>query len=99
MEIGLVVLLIVAVGGALIYIARIARHKHEQMRRAGIDQFELSRFRDARSSGEWLKLQFFGPQPKFFEALGPVLAVGVIAFVVVVVVGVAAAILLVSMWQ
>src|SRR5712692_8943568 len=92
MSASLMVLLIIAGGVALIYLARISRRNHEQVKDAGIREWDPSRLMQASTAGEWFKLHFFGPQPKFLEYVGPVLAVGVIAFVVVVLVGVGGAI-------
>jgi hypothetical protein len=69
------------------------------MKRAGIREFDASRIAQARSSGEWFKLQFLGPLPKFLQLLGPVLAAGVIAFVALVIVGGVGAIVVVRMWK
>jgi hypothetical protein len=98
MTVILVVVFVVSGGIAMIYLARYARRKHEQLRRAGIRKFDAARIVHARTPGEWFKLQFFGPQPKLFEAAGPFLAVGVIVFVTIVLVGILG-VIIVRAWQ
>jgi hypothetical protein len=81
MSVVFMVLLILIGGVALACIARFARRRSEQLRRAGVTQWPAP---GSTSRAEWVQLQFFGPQPRVLELLGPILAWGVIAFVVVV---------------
>lgn len=95
----MMVLLIIAGGAALIYLARASRRAHERLRNAGVREFDASRILNTRNPIEWFKLQFLGPQPKFLEVAGLVLAAAVIAFVAVVLVGAVGAILIVRVWN
>ena len=99
MSVELMVLLIIAGGVALIYLARVSRRVHEQLRSAGIREFDASRIMNARNPIEWFKLQFLGPQPRFLEIIGPILAAAVIASVAIVLVGVVGAILIARGWH
>ena len=92
MSVFFIVLLVVSGGIALIYLSRYSRRKHAELRSAGIREFDAARLMHARTPSEWFKLHFFGPQPKFLEAAGPFLAVGVIMFVAIVLVGILGAI-------
>jgi len=91
MSISFLILLIIVGGVALGYLAKIARRRHDELRRAGVTHWAEAR---GGTFAEKVQLHFFGPQPKFLEALGPIMAVGVVVSVVVVIVGVVVAIAL-----
>ena len=90
------VLIIIGIGIALIVAARIARRRGEELKRAGVRPWD----RDFSGSfTQWTDLTVFGPLPRAIEGLGRFLAIGVIVFVVVAVVGVVAVIVYVRFLQ
>jgi hypothetical protein len=95
MEAILIGAIVVAFGMVLIYLARIAKHQHNELKGRGITEWSATR--QPRSIREAMTLLLFGPQPKFLEVVGRTLAVLVTLFVVVVVVGVLAAIAIVKL--
>jgi uncharacterized membrane protein len=82
----LIASIVIAVGMAMIYLARIAKHQNEELKAKGVTGWNPAR--PPASMREAATLLFFGPQPKFFEALGRGLVVLVIAFVALVLLGV-----------
>jgi hypothetical protein len=79
----LVMLLIVMGGISLICLARYSQRKHEELRAAGVREFDATRIMQAPTFAESFKLQFFGPQPRLFERAGQVLAFGVTVILVI----------------
>ena len=90
------VLIVIGIGIALIVAARIARRRGEELKRAGVPPWAAA---FSSSFTQWTDLTFFGPLPRAIEGLGRFLAIGVIVFVVVAVVGVVAAIVYVRFLQ
>lgn len=83
---GVIFLCLLVMGGgiAAILLARYSRRKHEELRAAGIREFDAARITHARTLAESFKLQFFGPQPKFFETAGRILAIGVVSVMIII---------------
>jgi hypothetical protein len=85
-----ILVLAIIVGGALlIALARLSWRKQDELRRNGVVEWYRTLLNGRLSARERLKVYFFAPQPKPIEVLGRTLAILVIAFVGIVVVGTA----------
>jgi hypothetical protein len=88
------VITIVAGGAALIALARLSRRKQDELRRNGVVEWFPALLKGQLSAREGLKVYFFAPQPKPIEIVGRILAVLVVVFVVIAIVGLTAAIIM-----